>query len=832
MRRLALVCSLITLVASMTQAADTTAATAQLQRDYPDVQFVAESGRLARVWGTEFGYGQSPEDTAAAFVATSAEVFGVPAHELVPGNQFNGQRTAQLMYDRVTGTHRFTLVYYTQVKDGLPVHNCDLRLLVRNEPGYPLVLAASALRELDDFTVPAGAPAAANETSAHAAALAEQPDLLNFTPAATVVWPGTHQASPAVALVFEADNGLQGEPDFGKWLFIADAFTGRILSRESLIVHTDVIGNVQGKSTTPPKADMCSPEVPMPMPYAKVAIGSTTAYADVDGNYVIPNNGSSQVTVTSYVAGRRFVVADQGGPLDTLTMQVTPPGPANFTHNNTNSSEYVRSEINSYIQANICRDWVLSYNPSYPTIANQTNFQINVNLNSTCNAYYDGGSINFYRAGGGCANTGYASVVHHEYGHHIVNTGGSGQNEYGEGLSDCVSALIANDPILGYGFQNNCNAGIRNANNGCQYLAGSCSSCGSQIHACGQLLSGCVWSIRTNLFNANYPDYLDIISQLTLDSVLLHSGGSITPSIYADFVTLYGGDSGPHYAEITAGFAAHNMVSMPPPANDFCADAIEACPGNTYTGNTAPATRDGTTTCGTSNTASDVWYKYSPATPGTAAFSLCGAGTMYDSVLSLHADCPGTSGNTVNCDNDGCGVSGGGSLITRSVTVGATYFIRISGRAGSGGPYEFTITGPACQGSTFTLTTNVVGQGSITRNPAGPNYPPGTTVTLTAVPADGWRFDHWTDDLNGSTNPTTIVMNGHRTVGAVFFRLGDMTCDDAVTFADIERFVEAINTPGGGGWPYADCPWLNADCNLDGTVDFSDINAFVALLGG
>ena len=202
MRRLALVCSLITLVASMTQAADTTAATAQLQRDYPDVQFVAESGRLARVWGTEFGYGQSPEDTAAAFVATSAEVFGVPAHELVPGNQFNGQRTAQLMYDRVTGTHRFTLVYYTQVKDGLPVHNCDLRLLVRNEPGYPLVLAASALRELDDFTVPAGAPAVANETSAHAAALAEQPDLLNFTPAATVVWPGTHQASPAVALVF------------------------------------------------------------------------------------------------------------------------------------------------------------------------------------------------------------------------------------------------------------------------------------------------------------------------------------------------------------------------------------------------------------------------------------------------------------------------------------------------------------------------------------------------------------------------------------------------------------------------------------------------------
>ena len=29
-------------------------------------------------------------------------------------------------------------------------------------------------------------------------------------------------------------------------------------------------------------------------------------------------------------------------------------------------------------------------------------------------------------------------MVHHEYGHHLVNVGGSGQGQYGEGMSDVM----------------------------------------------------------------------------------------------------------------------------------------------------------------------------------------------------------------------------------------------------------------------------------------------------------------------------------------------------------------------------------------------------------
>lgn len=59
---------------------------------------------------------------------------------------------------------------------------------------------------------------------------------------------------------------------------------------------------------------------------------------------------------------------------------------------------------------------------------------------------------------------------------------------------------------------------------------------------------------------------------------------------------------------------------------------------------------------------------------------------------------------------------------------------------------------------------------------------------------------------------------------------GDLNCDNLIKFDDIDLFVEALNTPGGVGWPHA-CPWINGDCNGDSQVNFDDIDPFVALIG-
>ncbi len=206
------------------------------------------------------------------------------------------------------------------------------------------------------------------------------------------------------------------------------------------------------------------------------------------------------------------------------------------------------------------------------------------------NAWYDYSSLNFCKSGSSYPNTAFSSVVHHEYGHHIVDRGGSGQGQYGEGMGDSVAVCIADDPILGYGFTGNCSAGIRTANNTVQY------PCSGEVHACAPLLSGCVWSTRNQLIVTNPGTYLSILSKLTVNSVPMHSGTTTSPTIYTDWITLdnnyYGGA---HVAEITAGFAAHNMVP---------ADTTAPTP-NPMTFASAPAAASSASITMTATTATD-----------------------------------------------------------------------------------------------------------------------------------------------------------------------------------------------------------------------------------
>ncbi|MEW6252858.1 MAG: kelch repeat-containing protein [Planctomycetota bacterium] len=60
--------------------------------------------------------------------------------------------------------------------------------------------------------------------------------------------------------------------------------------------------------------------------------------------------------------------------------------------------------------------------------------------------------------------------------------------------------------------------------------------------------------------------------------------------------------------------------------------------------------------------------------------------------------------------------------------------------------------------------------------------------------------------------------------------LGDLNCDDAVDFGDINPFVLALADPAGYAAQFPACNILRGDCNGDGRVDFGDINVFIALL--
>ncbi len=542
---------------------------APILKDYPGVQFFARHGQVVQMYGTTFGYGDTPEAAAADFVANNAQTFANGAFELSSEGALDGMHTLPIMYDKATGTYKFTQVYYTQRVAGIPVFRSELRVLVRNEPGNPIVLAESTLRNMDSFEV-ADMPLV-DDDMAIRSGIAAMPDMANASEPEMTIFAGVEGAptSPRLAVWYVADNGRKGFEDYKRVLYVADAATGEILFEENQILHGEVTGQVTGQATQGDGPDFCDVEASTALPYARVTIGATTAYADVDGNYAIDDGGAGSVSVTSMIRGQWFKVDNESGAEASLSSTVPGGGVANFTHNAANTSEQNRAEVNAYLHANIVRDWALSWNPAYPTIGTQTEWDVNVNIASTCNAFYDTVSINFYNAGGGCPNSAYSNVVYHEYGHHLVNRAGSGQGAYGEGISDAVGSVIQDRPETGLAFLSpDCNSSLRTAVNTLLY------PCSGEIHFCGQLINGAIWETRNELVLTNPVAYYDIINNLTLNSILLHTGEAIDPAITNHFLTLDDDDGDvtngtPHSAEILAGFGEKNMLPPTPPT---CAD--------------------------------------------------------------------------------------------------------------------------------------------------------------------------------------------------------------------------------------------------------------------
>ncbi|MEM2941609.1 MAG: hypothetical protein QW304_08705, partial [Thermoproteota archaeon] len=83
------------------------------------------------------------------------------------------------------------------------------------------------------------------------------------------------------------------------------------------------------------------------------------------------------------------------------------------------------------------------------------------------------------------------------------------------------------------------------------------------------------------------------------------------------------------------------------------------------------------------------------------------------------------------------------------------------------------------QAQSYTLTVSISGHGTVTSNPSGINcsnnggnciaqYSSGTTVTLTATPAQGYKFSSWGGSCSGSSTTCQLVMNADRSVTAIF----------------------------------------------------------------
>ena len=182
----------------------------------------------------------------------------------------------------------------------------------------------------------------------------------------------------------------------------------------------------------------------------------------------------------------------------------------------------------------------------------------------------------------------------------------------------------------------------------------------------------------------------------------------------------------------------------------------------------------------------------------------------------------------------------------RGVVVGATYsffyFLQSATPFLWDGSTLMALAKPAGWNIAFARAINnanqVVGdlQGSGDPGLDGFIWEDGTTRRLSQLidPDGGWLIVG-AQDINDAGQ---IAATGRSPLGEthavrlVPIPTGDLNCDGALDFADIDPFVLALAGQSAYEAAYPSCRWLGADANGDGSVDYDDVDAFVALLGG
>ncbi|HDS59621.1 MAG TPA: PKD domain-containing protein, partial [Thermoplasmatales archaeon] len=183
-------------------------------------------------------------------------------------------------------------------------------------------------------------------------------------------------------------------------------------------------------------------------------------------------------------------------------------------------------------------------------------------------------------------------------------------------------------------------------------------------------------------------------------------------------------------------------------------------------------------------------------------------------------------GGEISLDPPG-GVYAEDTVVAATATPASGYVFSHWSGDGSGSDASLTITMDGDKSITahfseilpphYTLSASVwpSGSGTVTLDPTGGTYNQGDTVSLTAVPATGYRFDHWSGDLSGSGASQTLAMDENKTVTAYFQPLVQYTLSTEVSPPGAGRV-----SPPGGTYNQGDTVTLTALANAGYTFAY------------
>jgi Zn-dependent metalloprotease len=298
---------------------------------------------------------------------------------------------------------------------------------------------AAALRELQ-FPAPAGL-----ETVVDAGSLHLYPTVTEGE-ASGERFAGAAGSGYSHLLAWKFVFRVAGESTTYQVLF--DAHRNQVLEVRDLNATVDatVSGGIYPTTNT-------DPETVVTFPFATVTNGGTTS-TNAAGIY---NYAGGTATVT--LNGQYFRMLDACGSIslaDSTTGNLafgtsggtdcTTPGVGGTGNTHASRSGFyhltrINRKADTFFPANA---WI------------DSKVTANMNINQTCNAFWNGSTLNFYRSGGGCSNTGeLAAVFLHEWGHGMdSNTGGSAsENGSGEAVGDTFAFLETRDGCIGQNFQ-------------------------------------------------------------------------------------------------------------------------------------------------------------------------------------------------------------------------------------------------------------------------------------------------------------------------------------------------------------------------------------------
>ncbi len=290
------------------------------------------------------------------------------------------------------------------------------------------------------------------------------------------------------------------------------------------------------------RATIGDPETEFTLPH--LALGARRT--DGDGEVEAGRHGFGYESAWVRIRDQR------GRPLERFTVDVALP----YQRHVVEPSD--RSHAHPFTHLHVVKDLAAELAPSVGWVTRS--LTANVNLPDTCNAFWDGQTVNFYAAGGGCNDTGrIASIVYHEFGHgYHQSLTGRVVGSIGEGSGDYLSATLLREATVGRGFRTD-GRGIRRIDVDKRYP----NDVVNEVHQDGLIWAGAMWDLLELLVDKHG----DVAGRRIADRLFvlgLTQGPGLTsayPAVLAaddDDGDLSNGT--PNACEINAAFDAHGLI--------------------------------------------------------------------------------------------------------------------------------------------------------------------------------------------------------------------------------------------------------------------------------